>query len=58
MRAVREVLECYPRGALTAAILASCFAGKVRTGQVPLVLKSLAELALIQANSKSRTYSA
>ena len=48
MRAVREVVEGNSGGALTAAGVAGCFAGKVRAGQVQPLLESLAELALLR----------
>ncbi|WP_035565273.1 class I SAM-dependent DNA methyltransferase [Hymenobacter sp. IS2118] len=48
MRAVREVVEGSAGGALTAAGVAGCFAGKVRAGQVQPLLESLAELALVR----------
>ena len=48
MRAVRDVVESSAGGALTAAGVAGCFAGKVRAGQVQPLLKSLAELALVR----------
>ncbi|GAA3959428.1 class I SAM-dependent DNA methyltransferase [Hymenobacter antarcticus] len=48
MRAVREVVEGGSGGALTAAGVAGCFAGKVRAGQVQPLLESLAELALVR----------
>ena len=48
MRSVREVVEGGAGGALTAAGVAGCFAGKVRAGQVQPLLESLAELALVR----------
>ena len=48
MRAVRDVVAGSAGGALTAADVAGCFAGKVRAGQVQPLLESLAELALVR----------
>ena len=58
MRAVREVVEGRSGGALTAAGVAGCFAGKVRAGQVQPLLDSLAELALVRVDAEHNTYAA
>jgi TctA family transporter len=51
--AVREVVEGSSGGALTAAGVASFFAGKVRARQVQPLLESLAELALVRVDAEA-----